>query len=70
MVSKLKLKLNIKTKAYQYDLNDPKYNLGTYSNVLMDKNLKNIISDSMSMNFIDKGAYVDIVAMEKEISKY
>ena len=44
----------------------PAYNLGTYSNIISDEALKTIILTAGEMNFVDKGAYPQIVAMETE----
>ena len=44
----------------------PTYNLGTYSNIISDDALKTIMLTAGEMNFVDKGAYPKIVAMETE----
>src|ERR1039458_2187512 len=48
----------------------PAYNLGTYSNVISDETLKTIMLTAGEMNFVDKGAYPKIVAMEEETVRF
>lgn len=48
----------------------PTFNLGTYSNALTDDNLKDILLGAGAMNFVDKGAYPGIVAMEEETVRF
>lgn len=48
----------------------PAHNLGTYSNVISDDVLRTIMLTAGEMNFVDKGAYPKIVAMEQETVRF
>lgn len=48
----------------------PTFNLGTYSNALTDETLKDILVNAGAMNFVDKAAYPNIVAMEEETVRF
>jgi glutamate/tyrosine decarboxylase-like PLP-dependent enzyme len=48
----------------------PAYNLGTYSNIISDDTLRTIMLTAGEMNFVDKGAYPKIVAMEAETVRF
>ncbi len=44
----------------------PVRNLGTYSNVINDRSLYDILFSSSEMNFVDKAAYPDVAVMEQQ----
>lgn len=48
----------------------PSHNLGTYSNVIGDDMIRAIMLTAGEMNFVDKGAYPKIVAMEHATARF
>jgi glutamate decarboxylase len=52
------------------DRRGPVRNLGTYSNVINDRSLYDILFSTTEMNFVDKAAYPDVAEMEQETVRF
>jgi glutamate decarboxylase len=61
----LKSKTTLQTK-FTSDRRGPVRNLGTYSNVINDRILYDILFSTSEMNFVDKAAYPDVADMEQQ----
>lgn len=48
----------------------PWRNLGTYSNVLQEDELRELLLAAAEMNFVDKAAYPEVAAMEQETVRF
>jgi glutamate decarboxylase len=65
----LKSKTTLQTK-FTSDRRGPVRNLGTYSNVINDRTLYDILFSTSEMNFVDKAAYPDVADMEQQTVKF